>query len=339
MRNAGTPTIAVALAAVSLAVYGVVIEARGSAARQPAAGVASIEVLQLRPNVFMLAGANGNVTVQTGEDGAVVVDAGPAATAAAVVDIIRKISPRPTRYVINTSADPDHVGGNEAVAKAGETLFVQRSFGLPNDFLGGGAASILAAEQVLTRMSAASGERQAFPVAAWPTETFDYARKYMYLNGEGIEVLHQPAAHSDGDSIVFFRRSDVIAAGDIVDMRRLPVIDVARGGTIDGEIAALNRLVGMAIPSVPIVSREAGTLVVPGHGRVLDQIDVVHYRDMVTIIRDRVRDLKAAGMTLEQVRATSPARGYLGRFGATTGPWTTNDFIDAVYRTAGLAKS
>jgi cyclase len=155
----------------------------------------------------------------------------------------------------------------------------------------------------------------------------------MYLNGEGIEVLHQPAAHTDGDVMVFFRRSDVVVAGDVLDTTRFPMIDVAKGGTIQGEIAALNRLVDLAIPSVPIVSREEGTLVIPGHGRVCDQLDVVEYRDMVTIIRDRIRDLVKVGSTLEQIKAASPTRGYTRRYGSDTGPWTTNNFVEAIYQT------
>jgi glyoxylase-like metal-dependent hydrolase (beta-lactamase superfamily II) len=241
------------------------------------------------------------------------------------VAAIKKVTTQPIRYVINTSADPDHVGGNEAVAKAGQSLFTSA------DFLGG-AASILSAERVLARMGAPTGQASPFPVAAWPTETFDHPRKYMYLNGEGIEILHQPAAHTDGDVLVFFRRSDVIVAGDILDTTRFPVIDVAKGGTVQGEIAALNRLVELAIPSVPIVSREAGTLVVPGHGRVCDQLDAVEYRDMVTIIRDRIRDLIKAGRTLDQVKAASPARGYTRRYGSDSGPWTTNGFVEAVFQ-------
>ena len=154
----------------------------------------------------------------------------------------------------------------------------------------------------------------------------------MYLNGEGIEVFHQPAAHTDGDAIVFFRRSDVVVAGDILDTTRFPVIDIAKGGSIQGEIAALQKLVDTAIPSVPIVSREEGTLIIPGHGRICDQLDVVEYRDMVTIIRDRIRDLMKQGLTLEQVKAASPARGYTRRYGSDTGSWTTNDFVEAVYR-------
>lgn len=312
----------IVIAAVAAALAG----AGGSAAQQ--ASVANLEVLELRPNFYMIAGAGGNIGFQVGADGVVVVDSGSAASADAVVAAIKRVTPQPIRYVINTSADPDHVGGNEVVAKAGQTLFTQGGIGVGADFLGG-AASILSVEQVLTRMS---GKPSPFPVAAWPTETFNQPRKYMYLNGEGIEILHQRAAHTDGDAIVFFRRSDVVVAGDVFDTTRFPVIDLAKGGTIRGEIAALQKLVDTAIPSVPIVSREEGTLIIPGHGRICDQLDVVEYRDMVTIIRDRIRDLMKQGLSLEQIKAASPARGYTRRYGSDTGSWTTNNFIEAVYR-------
>ncbi len=275
-----------------------------------------LEVLQIRPNFYLIAGAGANVGVQVGEDGVIVVDAGAASNAGDVVAAIRKISSAPIRYVINTNADADHVGGNETISKAGVTLLGTRVTGLPGsaNFNGPGPApaSILAMEQVLGRMSAPTGQSSPFSVASWPTETFEFGYKNLYLNGEGIEVLHQPAAHSDGDAIVFFRRSDVIVAGDILDTTRFPVIDVAKGGSIQGEIDALNRLVQMAIPSVPIITREAGTSVIPGHGRVCDQFDVVFYRDMITIIRDRVRDMKSAGMTLEQVKAALAGTGVRG---------------------------
>lgn len=290
-------------------------------------------MLQVRPNFYMIAGVGANIGFQVGADGVVVVDSGSASNADAVIAAIRKVTQQPIRYVIDTSADPDHVGGNAAVAKAGQTLFTQTGgAGLAADFQGGGA-SILSVEQVLTRMSGPTGKSSPFPVAAWPTETFQQPRKYFYLNGEGIEVLHQPAAHTDGDAIVFFRRSDVVVAGDVFDITRFPVIDVAKGGTIQGEIAALQKLVDTAIPSVPIVSREDGTRIIPGHGRICDQLDVVEYRDMVTIIRDRIRDLMNQGLTLEQIKAASPARGYVRRYGSATGSWTTNDFVEAVYRT------
>jgi glyoxylase-like metal-dependent hydrolase (beta-lactamase superfamily II) len=298
---------------------------------QPAPG-ANLEVLQVRPNFYVIVEAGGNIGFQVGADGVVVVDSGSASSADAVVAAIRKVTTQPIRYVINTSADPDHVGGNATVAKAGQTLFTGNGgAGIAADFLGG-AASILSVEQVLTRMSGPGGQPSHFPIEAWPTETFNQPRKYMYLNGEGIEVFHQPAAHTDGDAMVFFRRSDVVVAGDVLDTTRFPVIDIAKGGSIQGEIAALQKLIDTAIPSVPIVSREEGTLIIPGHGRICDQLDVVEYRDMVTIIRDRVRDLMKQGLALEQIKAASPARGYTRRYGSDTGSWTTNDFIEAVYR-------
>jgi len=319
-------TIAIAAAATFVTVSGLVA--------QQSPGT-KLEVLQVRPNFYMIAGAGGNVSFQVGQDGVVVVDSGSASSADAVVAAVKKVTTQPIRYLINTSADPDHVGGNAAVAKAGQTLFTQGGgAGIAADFLGGGA-SILSVEQVLSRMSGPSGQPSPFPVAAWPTETFNQPRKYMYLNGEGIEVFHQPAAHTDGDAIVFFRRSDVIVAGDVFDTTRFPVIDIAKGGSIRGEIAALQKLVDTAIPSVPIVSREEGTLIVPGHGRLCDQLDVVEYRDMVTIIRDRIRDLMKQGLTLEQIKAASPVRGYARRYGSDTGSWTTNDFVEAIYRSIG----
>jgi cyclase len=291
----------------------------------------NLEVLELRPNFFMIAGAGGNIGVQVGADGVVVVDSGSAESADAVVAAIKRITTKPIRYIINTSADADHAGGNAIVAKAGQTLFTGNGgAGLATNFLGGGA-SILSVEQVLARMSGPTGQPSPFPIDAWPTETFDQVRKYMYLNGEGIEIFHEPAAHTDGDAIVFFRRSDVVVAGEVFDTRRFPVINIAKGGSIQGEIAALQKLVDTAIPSVPIVSREEGTLIVPGHGRICDQLDAVDYRDMVTIIRDRVRDLMKQGLTLEQIKAALPARGYTRRYGSDTGAWTTNDFVQALY--------
>jgi cyclase len=286
---------------------------------------ADLDVLQIRSNVYVIAGAGSNITLQFGVDGAVVVDAGRLENADAVIAAIKKITTQPIRYVIDTGADADHVAANEKVAKAGRTLF-QTNNPLADGMTNGGAAAVLAAEKVLTRMSAPTGKTSPYPTAVWPTETYDQRRKYMYLNGEGIEVLHQPAAHSDGDSVVFFRRSDVVAAGDVLDLTRFPVIDAAKGGSIQGEIDALNQLVDLAIPSVPLVSQDGGTYVVPGHGRICDQLDVVEYRDMVTIVRDRVQDMIRKGMTLDQVEAARPTRDYDPRYGS------PNAFVEAAYR-------
>jgi glyoxylase-like metal-dependent hydrolase (beta-lactamase superfamily II) len=297
-----------------------------------------VEVLTVRNNFFVVAGGGGNVGVQVGDDGVVVVDAGSAASAPAVVAAIKRITPKPIRYIINTGPDADHVGGNETLSKAGETLFGPARLGGQRQEFMGPVAAILATEGVLRRMTAPSGSPQAYPSGALPTEAFHYARKALYLNGEGIEALHQPAAHTDGDAFVFFRRSDVVMAGDVFDASQFPVIDVERGGTIDGEIAALGRLSELAIASVPIVSREAGTIVVPGHGHLGDQYDVVEYRDMVTIVRDRVRDLVAAGRSLQDVQAASPAKGYAGRYGHGSNGWTTERFVDAIYKSLSKEK-
>ncbi|HET9267758.1 MAG TPA: MBL fold metallo-hydrolase [Vicinamibacterales bacterium] len=299
---------------------------------------AGVEVLNVRDNFFVIAGGGANVGVQVGDDGVVLVDAGAADSAPAVVAAIKRITPKPIRYIINTGPDADHVGGNEALSKAGETLFGPARLGGQRQEFMGPVAAILSTEGVLRRMTAASDSTPAYPAGAWPTESFHYPRKFMYLNGEGIEVLHQPAAHTDGDAFVFFRRSDVVVAGDVLDTRQFPVIDVDRGGSIDGEIAALNRLSELAIASVPIVSREAGTIVVPGHGRLYDQYDVIEYRDMVTIVRDRVRDLVGAGQTLAQVQAVKPASGYAGRYGNGSNGWTTERFVEAVYRSLSKDK-
>ena len=329
--------VAIAAAAALFAVVTVtgVIDARAwfapsSVSRLPTKRAGGLEVLQLRPNFYMIAGAGGNIGVQVGPDGVVVVDAGSAMKADAVLAAIRKRADRPIRYVIDTSADADHVGGNEPLSKAGETLFNLNS-AIATAMTNGGAATILSAEKVLVRMSAPAGQPSPFPAAAWPTETFYQPRRYMYINGEGIEILHQPAAHTDGDSVVFFRRSDVVVAGDVLDTTRFPMIDVTRGGSIQGEIDALNRIVDLAIPSIPFDWRDEGTLVVPGHGRLFDQLDVVEYRDMVVIIRDRIRAMVKQGKTIDQIKAASPAQGYSRRYGADSGPWTPGMFIEAIY--------
>ncbi|MDP9055154.1 MAG: MBL fold metallo-hydrolase [Acidobacteriota bacterium] len=313
----------------------------GNACAQSAPnGANQIEVLQIRPNFFMIAGAGANIGVQVGELGAVLVDTGSAPMTDQVLAAIRKLTSRPIRYIVNTSAEPDHVGGNEKLSRSGESLTPTNNAGSVNvaNDVNSGAAAILATDNVLNRMSAPTGKVSPFPTAAWPTDTFGQDEKDTYLNGEGIEVLAQPAAHSDGDAIVFFRRSDVVVAGEVLDMRRFPVIDVEKGGSIQGEIAALNRLIDIAIPEIPLVWEEGGTFVIPGHGRLCDEADLVEYRDMITIIRDVVQDMINKGMTLSQIKAGDPAKEYRPRYGAESGPWTTDMFVEAIYRSLTAKK-
>ena len=222
----------------------------------------AVETIQIRPDVHVIFGGGGNVVVQIGAEGVILVDTGSAAMAEQVVAEIKKVTSRPIRLIINTSADADHIGGNERIAREGFNLN-------SNAFnAGSNAAAVLAHENVLNRVSAPTGEQAPFPVAVWPTETYISKIKSMYLNGEGIQVIHYPSAHSDGDSVVFFRRADVVVAGDILDLRRFPVIDAASGGSIQGEIDALNALLDLAIPAMPLIYKDDRTYVVPGHGRI-----------------------------------------------------------------------
>jgi glyoxylase-like metal-dependent hydrolase (beta-lactamase superfamily II) len=286
------------------------------------------EVLQIVPNFYMIAGAGGNIAVQIGPDGVVLVNAGSANISDKVVADIRKLTTQPIRYIIDSNADPDNVGGNASLAKAGQAFARNASL-----------AVIISTESVLDRMSAsAAGKKAAYPVDAWPAETFETKEKHMYVNREGIQVLYEPAAHSDGDVMVFFRRSDVLVAGDILDTTRFPVIDIEKGGSIQGEIAALNRIVDIAIPSIPLVWQDGGTAVIPGHGRICDQADVVEYRDMVTIIRDVVQDMVNQGMTLDQVKKANPTDGFRNRYGTDSGPWTTDMFVESIYRSLTAKK-
>jgi cyclase len=297
-----------------------------------------VEVIRLRPNFYMLGGAGGNIGVQTGLDGVVLVDAGSQEASDRVLAVIQKLSDQPIRYILNTSADADHVGGNGKLARAGRSVFAMGPEPIGGEFAramtNNFAATVAATENVLLRMSAPTGSTSAFPNDSWPTETFTDKRRFLYFNGEGIELFRQPSAHSDGDSIVFFRASDVIAAGDIIDTTRFPWIDLTKGGGIQGEIEALNHVLELSVHPVPFIFQEGGTYIIPGHGRVYQHVDVVEYRDMIVIIRDVIQDMIQRGLTLEEIKAASPAKPYEPQYGAKSGPWTTDNFVEAVY--AGL---
>jgi cyclase len=275
-----------------------------------------INTFHVQGNVYLLVGAGGNIAVQTGDEGVLVVDTGLVQHADKVLAAIRKLSDKPIRYIINTNLDPDHTGGNEVIGKAGSTTQ-------------GGPTTVIAHENVLARMSAPIGKPGAAAPGLWPSDTYFPEEKDLYFNGEAIFLYHDAAAHTDGDSIVLFRRSDVLVAGDAFVMTGYPVIDQVNGGSVQGVLKSLNRLLALAVPAH---EQEGGTYVIPGHGRVCDEADVLEYRDMVTIIRDRIQDMVKRGLTLEQVKAARPTLDYDLHYGSDRGPWTTAMFIEAVYK-------
>ena len=305
----------------------------GSAQENPTGSAASrsaLETIQIRPNVHVIFGAGGNITAHVGSDGIVLVDSGSADKADDVLQALKAISPKPIRLIVNTGPDGDHIGGNGVVGDAGVSLSL-------DPFSQERHATVLAHENVLLRMSAPTGSTSPFPTKSWPNDTFTSRFRSLYVNDEAVQVIRQTGAHSDADAMVLFRNADVVATGDVIDLRQFPVIDTTRGATIQGELEALNRLITeFVVPRIPQVLRDGGTLVVPGHGYVSDYAEVVEYRDTVTVVTDIIQSMVDKGMTLQQVKAANPTKGYRRRYGSDTGSWTTDKFVEAVYN--GLKK-
>ncbi|MGD0963933.1 MAG: MBL fold metallo-hydrolase [Candidatus Acidiferrales bacterium] len=287
-----------------------------------------VHVLPVQGRVYMLVGAGGNITVQVGDENLFVVDTGYPQKSDEVLASIRKISNKPILFIANTSGDDDHVGGNASISKVGWALPDENSVVSDLGLSLPPGASIVAHLNVLNRMSAPTGEEIPTPSAAWPGITYETVDLKLY-NSEPVIIHHMPDAHTDGDSIVFFRGSDVVSTGDLFTPTHYPVIEVGKGGSLEGLISALNDIIDLLVPKE---YEEGGTYVIPGHGRLCDRSDVSDYRDMVTIIRDRIQVMLKKGMTLDQVKAARPTLDYDGIYGVDAGPWTTTNFIETVYR-------
>ena len=343
-------------------------EAKAIADQSPRDG--QVHVLPVQGNIYMLVADGTNITASIGKDGIAVVNTGAPTMSDKVLAALNELakntvnapapntcfgancpsafgapawsspyfnafisSPRPAqgmRFVLNTSAAPEHAGGNDKLAAAATF----KRAGGAGGFGGvvrdlGTTATIVARQEVLDRLS---NSKPAAPEAAWPTDTYfdEFYKLTEYVNGEPLILYHAPAANTDGDSFVLFRHSEVIAAGNLLSSISYPLIDTAKGGTIQGVIDGLNHILDVAVPEY---RGQGGTWIIPGRGRLSDTADVASYRNMLVMIRDRVADLKKKGMTLEQVRAAKPTLDFDGRYGSTTGPWTTDMFISAVYRT------
>jgi cyclase len=279
------------------------------------------EVRHVQGNVYMFASTLGNVTIQIGKDaghdGVLLVDTGAPQLHDTLLAEIRKLSNEPVRFIINTSADADHIGSNAVLLKP------PRTYQLPAE------VALFAQDNVLQRESR---EGSLVPSGAWPTLTYLEGKSFAF-NGEAIQMFAEKAAHTDGDSIVLFRGSNVLSAGDIFLTTGYPVIDLERGGSIQGEIRALNHILDLTVPRS---MQEGGTLVIPGHGRLCDESEVSDYRDMLTIIRDRVQNMQHKGKTLEEVKAAKLSRDYDRRY--STSAWTGDMFVEAIYKSLGEHK-
>jgi glyoxylase-like metal-dependent hydrolase (beta-lactamase superfamily II) len=294
----------------------------------PAPG--EVEVLPVQGKVHVIIGAGSNITVHAGDDGVLMVDTGVSSMTPKVLAALKTISTRPLRYIVNTTEFDEYVGGNAAIADTGEII----PFRAP-DYTAGpqGAlditrASVISYYTLLHRVAGPAGKAPRIPEDGWPDNTYSIPQKRLYFNDEPVIITHIPS-NTDSNSVVLFRKSDVVSAGGLLDLTTYPVIDVAAGGSIQAIVDALNRLIDITVPAS---HAGGGTLVVPGHGRIADHAEVVYYRDMTTIIRDRVEDMVKKGMTLAQVKAARPSRDYDARYGKQTGPWTTDMFVEAVYQ-------
>jgi glyoxylase-like metal-dependent hydrolase (beta-lactamase superfamily II) len=325
-RTAVARSLATFAGALLLTAQGLLVAQQNHRPGKPAYDDGAVEVVPVRGSVHLVAGSGANISVQVDPHGLLLVDTSAAAMSEKLLAAIRTISDKPIRHIINTSADEHHTAGNENLSNAGRNV---------NAGIGGQGgreparlegAPVIAHELVLHRMSGLKGEPPRMPFGVWPHDTFFTSRKQIYFADEVVEMLHMPAAHTDGDVIVWFRKSDVIATGDVFSTVSYPLIDLARGGSVQGTLDALNHILDITFPAF---NNQGGTLVVPGHGRICNESDVAEYRDMTTIIRDRIQAMIDKRMTLAQIKAAGPSKDYDGVY--STPAWTGEMFVEAIY--------
>ncbi len=303
-------------------------------AQQPNFDAVQIQTLHVSGNIYMLVGAGGNIAVSVGEDGVLIVDDQFAPLTDKIVAAIRELSDGPIRFLVNTHSHGDHVGGNENLARMGALIFAHEN----------------------TRKKMAEGgpdDRTPDPNDSIPPEPRGSLpivtlvdRMSFHINGEDVDLIYPGPAHTDGDIFVFFRGSNVLHVGDVLVTEGFPVIDRASHGNLEGIISALNLALDLVTTAPGFLSgrnnqpgawpdpsngARTDTLIIPGHGRLYDEADLVQYRDMVVIIRDRIIDLIDKGLTLEEVKAADPTLGWNNWYGSTTPPFTTERFIETAY--------
>jgi cyclase len=320
LMNKKTLAIAAGAALFIVAMAGV------TAAQQSNFDNVQIRTSHVQGNVYMLTGAGGNTTVQVGKDGVLLVDTQFAPMAPKIMAEIRKLTKGPVLFIVNTHAHPDHVGGNGALAG----LIGVGEMGPLGRLDGGQPLKIIAHGNVLNRLTErVPNQPRLVPDEGLPEDQYFTPFKDLNINGEAVIIYHEPNAHTDGDSVVLFRGSDVVVTGDIFTPGGYPAIDVDRGGSVQGEIAALNHILDLTVPGH---TQEGGTYVIPGHGRICDEADVVEFRDMVVIIRDRVQDGIKKGLSLEQIKASRPTRDYDTEYVTPNSFVKSDQLVEMVYK-------
>jgi glyoxylase-like metal-dependent hydrolase (beta-lactamase superfamily II) len=328
MMRLRTVSLAIAVAAIGSGVAGAAAPTVAASSR--AAAPASLETLHVQGNVHLIGGAGANVTAQVGEEGVLVVDTGDGTANEALLSELRKLSAKKINHIVITSMNRDRVGGNAALAAAGANPSFEpmNSIGAAGS---GKGALIHSHENTLLEISRLAAGPKAIKQDNWPNRTFFTSHTAFSYDGEPIELIHVPNATSTGDIIVFFRKSDVISAGSIFSTVSYPVIDASRGATIQGVLNGLNRIIDIAVPRI---NQEGGTLVIPAYGRVSNESDVVEYRDMLTIVRDRIKAMVESGATLEEVKKARPTLDYDGIYDERVPgiDWNAEKLIEAIYR-------
>ncbi len=276
-----------------------------------AAQAGNLELMHVQGNVYLVVGGGGNTVLQIGPQGVLVVDTKLAAASEELLALIRSKTDAPIRWIVNTHVHRDHIGGNALLSAAGTNLE-------------GGGAAIHGHANIVGSLVRSGDDNHD----GWPQDTYFDGALEIHANGESVRIIHMPNAHTDGDSIVHFRGSDVIAAGDIFVTTTYPFIDTANGGSAKGIIDALNYMLQLAVPAR---NQQGGTMLIPGLGRITDEYELVNYRDMMTIIYERIAQAVAQGMSLIEVKAAALTRDYDPRYGSDSGFWTTEMFIEAVY--------
>jgi glyoxylase-like metal-dependent hydrolase (beta-lactamase superfamily II) len=285
-----------------------------------------VESLHVQGLVHLIAGAGGNIAAQVGDDGVLLVDTGYEQMSGKVLTALRKLSNKTLRTIINTTLMDAHTGANGVLIKEGRLNQAGPGLGArPNE------ADLIGHSKLLALMTSIG--REKIPVERWPPSVFSGKQKDLSSNDEPVVILAVPNAVTAGDSMVWFRKSDVLVSGEIFNQASFPYIDVAHGGTINGILEGLNVMLEITVPKQ---NQERGTMVIPGYGRIGDEHDVLEYRDMLTIIRDRVQAAIKKGMTLAQLKAMKPSATYEYEPRFNRDPaWTADMFVEAIYKNLG----